>query len=148
LDAGDHQLIAAASDVLRRNFELGRHQVGAAIRTQDGRVYTGVHVGSRRINVCAEEVTLGTALSAGERRFAAVASVIMMSAEDTPTVVSPCGVCREVLAFYEPGMTVVFLDEGRLRKSAVHELLPGAYVNPGDPLPREVAQRRSTPDAP
>ena len=78
LDDRDRELIDAASDVLRRNFEVGRHHVGAAIRTRGGKVFTGVHVGSRRINICAEEVTLGTALSEGERDFAAVASVIMM----------------------------------------------------------------------
>ena len=133
--------------MLRRNFAVGRHHVGAAIRTAAGRIYTGVHVGSRRIDICAEEITLGTALSAGERRFAAVASVIMMTAQDEPTVVSPCGVCREVLAFYEPGMTVVYLDRGELRKTHVHELLPGAYINPGDQPPGEVAARRAADSA-
>jgi cytidine deaminase len=143
LDPLDRELVEAAADVLRRNFEVGRHHVGAAIRARDGRIWTGVHMGSPRIDVCAEEITLGAALSAGERRFEAVASVIMMTADDEPTVTSPCGVCREVLASYEPGIRVVYLDGGRVLVAPVHELLPGAWVIPGAPSPAAVAERRA-----
>jgi len=132
IEEADHALIAAASDVLRRNFAVGRHHVGAALRTRGGRVYTGVHVGSRRINICAEEVTIGTALSVGERDFVAVASVIMMLPEDEPAVTSPCGVCREVLSFYGPDMTVVYLDHGQMRKTRMVDLLPGRWLLPGE----------------
>lgn len=131
----DEALIAAASDVLRRNFAVGRHHVGAALRTRDGRLYTGVHVGSRRINVCAEEIAIGAALTAGERDFAAVASVIMMEPGDTPELTSPCGVCREVLSFYGPGMTVVYLDHGVRKKTRMADLLPGQWLLPGETAP-------------
>ena len=131
----DEALVAAAADVLRRNFEVGKHHVGAALRTRDGRVYTGVHVGSRRINICAEEITIGTALSAGERDFAAVASVIMMLPTDEPAVTSPCGVCREVLSFYGPDMSVVYLDHGVVRKTRMADLLPGQWLLPGETAP-------------
>lgn len=132
IEASDDELIRAASDVLRRNFEVGRHHVGAAIRTRDGTIYTGVHVGSRRIDICAEEITIGTALSAGERDFVAVASVIMMLPDDEPAVTSPCGVCREVLSAYAPDMTVVYLDHGVARKTRIVDLLPGQWLLPGE----------------
>ena len=135
LEPADDELIAAAAEVLRRNFEVGRHPVGAALRTRDGRVYTGVHVGSRRINICAEEVTIGTALSAGERDFVAVASVIMMVPEDQPELTSPCGVCREVLSLYGPDMTVVYLDHGVRKKTRMADLLPGQWLLPGEAAP-------------
>jgi cytidine deaminase len=135
ITAEDEALISAATDVLRRNFEVGRHHVGAALRTRDGRVYTGVHVGSRRINVCAEEIAIGTALSAGERDFAAVASVIQMTPGETPELTSPCGVCREVLSFYGPDMTVVYLDHGVPRKTRMADLLPGQWLFPGETPP-------------
>jgi cytidine deaminase len=131
----DEALVAAAADVLRRNFEVGKHHVGAALRTRDGTVYTGVHVGSRRINICAEEITIGTALSAGERDFVAVASVIMMLPDDEPAVTSPCGVCREVLSFYGPDMHVVYLDHGVVRKTRMADLLPGQWLLPGEVVP-------------
>ena len=135
IEPADEELIAAASDVLRRNFAVGRHHVGAALRTRDGRVYTGVHVGSRRINICAEEITIGTALSAGERDFVAVASVIMMLPDDEPALTSPCGVCREVLSFYGPDMTVVYLDHGVRKKTRMADLLPGQWLLPGEAAP-------------
>ena len=47
-------------------------------------------------------------------------------------MVSPCGVCREVLTYYAPEMTVVFLDHGVIRKARMADLLPGQYVNPGE----------------
>ena len=132
LDAADQELIDAASGILRRNFAVGRHHVGAALRTRDGKVYTGVHVGSRRINICAEEITIGTALSAGEGHFVAVASVMMMLPDDEPEVTSPCGVCREVLSFYAPDMSVVYLDHGVVRKTRMADLLPGQWLIPGE----------------
>jgi hypothetical protein len=90
---------------------------------------TAVHVGSRRIQICAEEITLGTALSAGEREFTAVASVIMMTAQDEPTVVSPRGVCREVLSFAHVA------NHGPVARPVRQP--------PGDPLPAAVAAERA-----
>ncbi len=40
----DHELIAAARDVLRRNYHAVRHAVGAVVRCASGRVYVGINL--------------------------------------------------------------------------------------------------------
>src|SRR4051794_38383626 len=78
----DSLLIAAASGVLAQNHDAIRHTVGAALLASSGKVYTAVHLGSARINVCAEEVALGAATSAGERRFS---TIVAVAYDDTGT---------------------------------------------------------------
>ncbi len=51
--------------------------VGAAIRTENGKVYTGCNVESASygLTVCAERVAIWKALSDGERKFSELAVV-------------------------------------------------------------------------
>ena len=73
LDAADHELIAAANDVLARHYRPFWHTVAAAVRGLDGRIWTGIHLGTTvgRMSVCAEPIALGRALLEGDgtRRY-------------------------------------------------------------------------------
>jgi len=40
----DQELIAAASDAIKRRYRNDWQEVGAALRTRDGRIYTGVNL--------------------------------------------------------------------------------------------------------
>src|ERR1700750_170420 len=64
LTASDHALVTAAHEVLARHYKLFWHTVAAAIRGRDGRVWTGMHLGTTvgRLAVCAEAVALGRAV--------------------------------------------------------------------------------------
>ena len=70
----DHELIAAANDVLARHYRPHWHTVAAAIRSKDGRIWTGVHIGATvgRLSVCAEAVAreAGGSLVRGSRPLA------------------------------------------------------------------------------
>src|SRR5258707_12831759 len=68
LTDGDHELIAAANAVLADHYRPFWHMVAAAIRSQDGRIWTGLHIGTTvgRLSVCAEAVAFGRALLAGD----------------------------------------------------------------------------------
>jgi cytidine deaminase len=132
IEPGDLELVEVASALLRERMSPLRHHVAAAIRTSSGEIVTGLHVGSRRVNVCAEQVALGAALAAGHSRFVACAAVIAMAEGDEPVVTSPCGVCREVLGFYEPDMTVLVDDGGEVVKTYVADLLPAPWLLPGE----------------
>lgn len=70
-------------------------QVGAALVTSDGRVFTGCNVEniSYGLTICAERVAIGAAVAAGARDFQAIAVVA-----DTRDPISPCGACRQVMA--------------------------------------------------
>src|ERR1700736_2658997 len=112
LNQRDEELIEAAREVIQRSFDRGRHQVGAALLSASGRIYSAINVGSRRISICAEEIALGMALSNGDRTFDAIVAVTMLNKGDKPQVVSPCGICREVVSYYGPDISVIFVDEG------------------------------------
>ncbi len=121
----DEELIEAAASTIRRNYVPGRHHVGAAVRAKSGRVYTGVHLESRLVDVCAEAVAIGSAASNGEREFDSIVAVSLNRGE--PRVLSPCGGCRELINFYGPTINVIFVEDGETKKCRARDLLPGPY---------------------
>jgi cytidine deaminase len=132
VDDSDRELVQAASAALLHRFEPGRHHVAAALRLDDGSITTGLHLGSRRVNLCAEQIALGTVLSQGLGSPVACASVIRMTEADDPEPTSPCGVCREVLGFFAPAMTVVLPHGGTLVRARFGDLLPAPWLLPGE----------------
>ncbi|MBU4224562.1 MAG: cytidine deaminase, partial [Chloroflexi bacterium] len=99
-------------------------QVGAALRTRTGRLYTGCNVENAAYPqcMCAERVAIFKAVSEGETQFDVIAIV-------TPNGGSPCGGCRQVLA--EFGLeTIVLIANGEgqlLSELPIGDLLPGAF---------------------
>jgi len=82
-------------------------RVGAAILCEDGTVFTGTNVENRSfgLTICAERSALVAAVSAGKRRFSALA----IATPDSPNPVGPCGACRQVISeFMDPKATVRF----------------------------------------
>lgn len=99
--------------------------VGAALLAASGRIYAGANCESASYGaaICAERAALTTAVTAGERRFAALA----VAAGDTPT--PPCGICRQLLAEFGD-MWVICADAegGNIREYALSALLPEAFT--------------------
>ena len=85
--------------------------VGAALRSEDGSIYTGCNVenASYGLTICAERNAVVHAVAEGARRFDAVAVV-------TENGVTPCGACRQVLAEFGPEMTVITADAAGNRR--------------------------------
>ena len=54
--------------MLLRHYRPFWHTVGAALRSRDGRIWTGVHLGATvgRLSICAEAVALGRAVMDGD----------------------------------------------------------------------------------
>jgi cytidine deaminase len=92
--AGTALVEAARAARLHAHAPFSRFQVGAALLTREGRVFTGCNVenASYGLTVCAERVAVFKAVSEGYRAFARIA-VVADTAEPTP----PCGACRQVL---------------------------------------------------
>lgn len=126
LNSVDRRLIEASLDVLKANFDDGvyNHTVGCALLCGSGKIYTGVNCDGIH-GSCAEYITLGTAISAGEREFVC----IVASNELAPNgVVSPCGNCRQMFMEYCPDIKVILNDdEGRVIKVRARDLLPYAW---------------------
>ena len=103
----DQELIAAARDAIKRRYRNDWQEVGAAVRTRDGRIYTGVNLDAYlgRMAVCAEAVALGRAVTeAGETGIDTIVAVRHpepAEADQAIAVVSPCGSCRELIWDYD-----------------------------------------------
>lgn len=128
----DRALTEAAMDFIRQRYVENRHHIGAAIRGGSGRIYLGLHLDTYvgRCSVCAEAVALGSALSAGETTIDAVVSVRHPRPREQhaqPKVVSPCGICREMLTDFAAGAGIILARAGELRRLPVADLLPDKY---------------------
>jgi len=121
----DRDLICAATGVIQKNFFHGKHHVGSAVRAKSGKVYAGVHLESKNIDVCAEHVVMGMAVSNGENKFDSIVAVTMRDVSE-PTVIPPCKICQELINFYGPDTWVILEINGELKKCKIKFLLASA----------------------
>lgn len=132
LHLGDHELIEAARAVLLRHYRPFWHTVGAALRSRDGRIWTGVHLGATvgRLSICAEAVALGRVVMDGDGTIECAVAVRHPKPDESVrdiAVVSPCGACRENLMDYDPQAMVIVPTADGLRRVPVRSLLPLPY---------------------
>ena len=132
LTADDHTLIQAAHSVLSRHYRPFWHMVAAAVRSHDGRIWTGIHLGATvgRMSVCAEPIALGRALLEGDGTIETIVAVRHPKPEETDrelSVVSPCGACRELLLDHWPDAHVILKISQNLIKVPVRNLLVAPY---------------------
>ena len=132
LTDGDHELIAAANAVLARHYRPFWHMVAAAIRSRDGRIWTGLHIGTTvgRLSVCAEAVAFGRAVLDGDGTILTAVAVRHPKPEEIAqelAVVPPCGACREMILDHAPDATIIVKDSGVLIKLPIRTLLPLPY---------------------
>jgi len=126
IDEKLEKLIAAASVARERSISpFSSFMVGAAVETENGKVYTGCNLESASfgLTVCAERVAIWKALSEGERNFVALAIVA-----DTESLTPPCGTCRQIIWEFCKNATVVLANlAGQRGVTTVPELLPRAF---------------------
>lgn len=121
------QLIQEAERAREKAYApYSRFRVGAALLSKDGKVYCGCNIENAAYSatVCAERTAIFKALSEGVREFSALAVIA-----ETDRPVSPCGVCRQVLAEHcPPDMKVIMAGgNGKSRECTVMDLLPFAF---------------------
>ena len=122
----DHLLISKGLEVLAANFDDGvyNHTVGCALLCKNGHIYQGVNCDGIH-GACAEYVTMGMAISAGEREFD---TIVAVHEKHVNGVIPPCGNCRQMLFEYCPDIQVIVNDEqGKLIKVRARDLLPFAW---------------------
>ncbi len=122
----DRELIEIALECLKQNFDDGvyNHTVGCSLLTKDGKTYTGVNCDGIH-GSCAEYITMGIAISNGERDFE---TIVAVHDKAQNCVISPCGNCRQMLFEYCPDIKVIVNDKnGNLIKVTARDLLPFAW---------------------
>ena len=129
----DRELIDAARRAISRRYKYDWQEVGAALRTREGRIYTGVNLDAYlgRMAVCAEAVALGRAVTeAGESGIETIVAVRHPEPQDADqaiAVVSPCGSCRELIWDYDRNARVIVPAAHGPAIARIGDLLPNKY---------------------
>ena len=133
LGKADRELIAAASAAINKRYRDDWQEVGAALRTRSGKIFTGVNLDAYlgRMAVCAEAVALGRAVvdlgEAGIETIVAVRHPSLAEKDQTVAVVSPCGACRELIFDYDPRARVIVPNGKSPAVVSIGDLLPNKY---------------------
>ncbi len=124
LEKIDEKLIKQASSIIKERYKEGFHHVGAALRTKSGKEFSAVHLEAYvgRIAVCAEAIAIGMAAAEGDTKIETIVAV-----NSQGEVVSPCGMCRELISDYSPNAKVIIKENNNYEAVAVCELLPMKY---------------------
>jgi cytidine deaminase len=120
----DQELVRLAQQARRNAYAPYSHyDVGAALLTASGQVFTGCNVENAAypMAICAERTAVVKAVSEGEREFVAIAIA-------TRNGGSPCGACRQVMREFAPHMRVLLVnDAGDVRHYTLDQLLPDSF---------------------
>ena len=133
LTAKDRELIAAATEAIKVRYRNDWQEVGAALRTRDGRVVTGVNIDAYvgRGAVCAEAIAIGRAITeTGDKGIEMIVAVRHPKPGEPGdiAVVSPCGTCRELIHDYDAKARVIVPDGNNgATVTTIGELLPNKY---------------------
>lgn len=119
------KLIGLAEEVKENaHVPYSGFHVGAALLADSGRVYTGCNIESASYGatICAERAAIACAVSAGEKRFAAIA----VTADQRPAF--PCGICRQLISDFQIPVIYVAYDGGNYETYTAKDLLPHAFT--------------------
>ena len=93
-------LIEAAMSARQASYSpYSKYQVGAALLTEGGTIYTGCNIENAAYSPtnCAERTAFFKAVSEGERNFRTIAIVGGARDKEIDNYAYPCGVCRQVM---------------------------------------------------
>lgn len=127
------KLIEAALEArLRAYAPYSGYQVGAALMTAEGKLYTGCNIenASYGATSCAERTAVFKAVSEGERNFTAIAITGAGKDQTFSEYAYPCGVCRQVLReFCDPDFVILVAKSTEdYLEYTLGELLPHGFA--------------------
>ncbi|HZU33373.1 MAG TPA: cytidine deaminase [Candidatus Angelobacter sp.] len=120
-------LLGTATQALEHAYApYSNFRVGAALITDDGRLFTGCNVenASYGLTICAERAAIFHAVreTEGKLRLRALAVV---NANQRPC--SPCGACRQVIAEFGANTVVIYRGQEDYTEATITELLPETF---------------------
>lgn len=115
-----------AREALQHSYApYSRFRVAAAVRDEQGRIFTGVNVenSSYGLTQCAERSAICTAIGEGAT---AIVEVVVYTPTAEPT--TPCGACRQVISEFAKDATILsFCDSETELEASSAELIPKAF---------------------
>lgn len=127
----ERELVDRAIEMKERAYApYSGFRVGAALITDKGNVYTGVNIENISYGAtnCAERTAVFKAVSEGDRKIKMIAI-----ASDKEDFISPCGICRQVLAEFSDRDTRILCSniKGEYKAFSIEEILPNAFLDMG-----------------
>ena len=124
----ENDLFEAAREAMSKaHAPYSKFPVGAAIRAEDGKIYTGANIENLSFpqGWCAEPTAIGCMIMGGGRKIVEMAVI----AEKLP-LCPPCGGCRQKIAEFATAKTPIYLcDETGVKKTmTMEELLPHSFA--------------------
>ena len=116
---------AAKAAMQLAHAPYSRFLVGAALLSETGRIYAGCNIenASYGATTCAERNAIAHAVMAADK---ALIAVLVITATEHPTF--PCGMCRQVLAEFNPAMLVISTTvDGARAEASLATLLPANF---------------------
>ena len=125
-----NNLIEKATEAAKIAYSpYSKYQVGAALLTKSGEVFTGCNVENSSYGAtnCAERTAIFKAVSEGHRDFVRIA---VYCADGKPEDYSmPCGICRQVMAEFNCDLELILgKTDGSYRVTTLREILPYAFT--------------------
>lgn len=120
-------LIAAAREAMSRAYApYSGFAVGAAVRADNGKIYSGCNVENAAYpeGLCAEASAIAAMVNAGARQLS---EVCVMGKGDA--LVTPCGGCRQKIREFAAGSTPIHVcgPDGIRKTTSLDELLPLSF---------------------
>ena len=120
---------------LAKNARLFAHspysnfQVGVALRTKSGKVYTGCNIENHGIQgICAERTAFAKALSEGEQEFESITVVGAQKDKEPIKECMPCGYCRQFMSeFVDENFKIYTINEENINEYTMKEILPYSF---------------------
>jgi cytidine deaminase len=122
-----HDLFEAARDAMSfAHAPYSKFPVGAAIRADDGKIYTGANIENLSFpqGWCAEPTAIGCMIMGGGKKIVEMAVIAEKLA-----LCPPCGGCRQKISEFASADTKIYLcDEVGVQKTmTIDELLPLSF---------------------
>ena len=104
-----------------------RFRVGAAIRSNSGKIFSGCNVENAAYpqGTCAEAGAIASMVLEGELYISEIVIYV-----DTGKFITPCGGCRQKISEFSDSNTQITLVNRDLQKKyfSIEQLLPGAFT--------------------
>ena len=102
-------LKTASKAGLKSYSPYSKFRVGAALLSENGKIFSGTNIENRSYGatICAERTAVTKAVSEGQNKFSAICIVGL----DSDEILSPCGMCRQVLSEFSNDMTVIMANK-------------------------------------
>ena len=126
----EKELVKYAIEAAKNSYSPYFHfNTGAALLTESNKIYLGCNVeNSCGTSNCAERTAIFKAVSDGERKFKAIA-IVGGSNGDFKEFITPCGMCRQVMAeFCDKDFKIILGNKNlEYKVYTFDELLPHSF---------------------